>query len=396
MSDSKRGLQLIGCLFACLCFSLAYAAGFGAYRLWTGPHDGQAEPLGVFWEAWDHVETYFYSNVPTAQTRTYGAIHGALESLGDPYTVFVEPQPRELERDHLRGSFGGIGVDLWRDAKGQMTLFPYPDSPAGQAGVLEGDVLLSVDGEEIGDEMPIDAVRAALHGQVDTSVTLTLSRPPTPPFDLTITRDVIQVPSVTWRVLDQSPEIGYIHITGFTERTNDEVVAALQGLEEAGATHLGLDLRDSYGGLIDPAVATASQFLSDGVVLYEKWRDEEKERIFAVRGGGAATELPLAVLVNGGTASAAEIVAGAVQDHDRAPLLGETTFGKGSVQLIYELSDGSSVHVTSAIWLTPDRHKIDGVGLIPDIQIARGSELHDGQLDRAVDYLQSLEELTDG
>jgi len=388
MSDSQRGLRFVGCLFVCLCVSLAYTVGFGAYRLWNVQSNRSAS-FEVFWEAWNNVEQYFYSEVPSAQVRTYGAIRGALQSLGDPYTVFVEPQPRELERDQMQGAYGGIGVELWRDAEGQLSLSPYPDSPAEQAGVVEGDLLLKVDGERVDDTSSVDDVRAMIHGEVGARVTLTLSRPPTPPFDLTITRDEIQTPSVTWRVLDQAPEVGYIRITSFTGRTNDEVLVALRELQQAGTTGLILDLRDNYGGLIEPAVAATSQFLRDGVVLYERWRGEEQDRVFRVRSGGIALDTPLAVLVNRGTASAAEIVAAALQDRDRAPLIGEATYGKGSVQLIYDLSDGSSVHVTAAIWLTPDKHRIDGLGLTPDIEAERGDGSLDKQIESAVDYIQS-------
>lgn len=389
MSDSQRGLKLIVGLFICLYLSLAYAAGFGAYRLWVSKGEAeQPRPLSVFWEAWDRVGEYFYGELPSARERTYGAIHETLLLLNDPYTVFVEPQSRELERDRMRGSYGGIGVDLWRDTRGRMVLSLYPDSPAEQAGVREGDVLLAVDGERVTDEMTLDDMRAWLHGEVDTPVTLTLSRPPTPPFELTITRAMIQVPSVTWRVLDQATEIGYIHVTSFTERTEDEVGIALQELHRAGTAGAILDLRDNYGGLLDPAVGTASQFLSDGIVLYELSRDGQ-ERSFPVRSGGVATDVPLVVLVNGGTASAAEVVAAALQDRGRAPLIGEPTFGKGSVQLIYEFSDGSSLHVTTAIWLTPSQHQIQREGLTPDVYVSRGDGIRDEQLDRAVDYLQS-------
>ncbi len=376
------------CLLLCLC--LAFTAGLGLYRLWDELEQmTRPKPLGVFWEAWERVEQYFYGPIPSPRERTYGAIHETLALLNDPYTILVESQSRELERDQMRGSFGGIGVTLWRDAEGWMALTPYSDSPAGRAGVYEGDILLAVDAEAITDEMTVDDVRALLHGEVGTPVTLTLSRPPTPPFDLTIVREEIQVPSVTWRVLDRAPDVGYIRIKGFTERTGGETLEALRELRQAGAFSLILDLRDNYGGLIDPAVTTASQFLRDGqVVLYELGRDAQ-ERTVRVQSGGISTDLSMVVLINGGTASAAEIVAGALQDHGRAPLIGEPTFGKGAVQLIYDLSDGSSLHVTSAAWLTPNRHQIQGQGLAPDVHVPRGDGPQDEQLDRAVAYLQS-------
>lgn len=389
-SSTQRVCVTIVSLITCLC--LAYTAGFGTYSLWDKlKQTSQPKPLPVFWEAWDRIEQYFYGEVPSPQERTYGAIHATLELLGDPYTVFVEPQPRELERDRLRGSFGGVGVTLWRDATGQMVLYPHPDSPAEREGILEGDVLLAVDHQVIyTDTTTVDDVRAWLHGEVGTTVTLTISRPPTPPFDLVIARDEIQVPSVTWLVLDRAPDIGYVRVESFTERTNDEIASALQELlrEADPISGLILDLRSNFGGLIEPAVSVASQFLSDGVVLYEEYRGDRR-RTFPVRDGGIATDIPLVVLVNGQTASASEIVAGALQDHERAPLIGESTFGKGVVQQIYDLSDGSCLHVTSAIWLTPNQHRITGEGLSPDIYVPQGDGSQDEQLERAVAYLQS-------
>ena len=386
-SYNRRTVQFILGTLVCLC--LAFAAGFGVYWVWDGRSPaGQSGPLGVFWEVWERLEEHFYGELPSSQERTYGAIHGALELLDDPYTVFVEPQPRELERDRMRGAFGGIGVELRRDAEGRVELAPYPDSPAGRAGVRDGDVLLAVDGQEVTAETTIDDTRAWLHGEAGTAVTLTLSRPPTPPFELTVVREEIQVPSVVWRVLDDAPDVGYLHVETFTERTGKEVTAALGELQARAVSGLVLDLRGNSGGLIDQAVTTASQFLDDGVVLIELSRDAQ-ERPMPVLDGGVATGIPLAVLVDGSTASAAEIVAGALQDYGRAALVGEPTFGKGAVQLIYDLSDGSSLHVTSAIWLTPNRHQIEGQGLSPDIVIPGGDGPQDEQLNRAVAYLQS-------
>jgi carboxyl-terminal processing protease len=389
MSSSHTAIRLLSSIILCLC--LAYVAGFGGYRLWDELDlGGRSDSLPVFWEAWDHVEHTFYGDLPAPRQRTYGAIRETLALLGDPYTVLVEPQSRELEQDRMRGSFGGVGVSLWRDAEGRIELSPYPDAPAQRAGVREGDFLLAVDDEPITSEMTVDDVRARIHGEVGTPITLTLSRPPTLTLDLTMEREEIQVPSVTWRALDRAPGIGYLHIQTFTDRTGQEVQDALHDLlQNMGSTGLVLDLRDNAGGLIDPAVTTASQFLSDGVVLIELRRDAQ-DRTFPVRTGGVAIDVPLVVVVDGGTASAAEIVAGALQDHGRAALIGETTFGKGSVQTIYDLSDGASLHLTSAIWLTPNRHRINGQGLTPDVLVPRGDGPGDEQLDRAVDYLLEL------
>ena len=399
-SSSKRGLLLVGCLALCLCLSLAYAAGFGAHQLWERQRSlaygyPKAEDLyprmRVFWEAWEHMENSFYGELPSESERTYRAIRETLLLLDDPYTTFVEPQPRELERDHMRGVFGGIGVDLWRDAENRLVLSPYPDSPAEQAGVLSGDILLAMDSIPVTPDTTIDDASAHLHGEVGTSVTLTILRlkdgSPTPPFDLTITRAEILVPTVTWRVLNQAPNVGYLRVQGFTDRTDEETTEALRELlGESKVAALVLDLRDNFGGLLDPAVTVTSQFLNEGTVMYEQRKDME-ESARQVRPGGIATSVPLVVLINGNTASASEIVAGALQDHDRAVLVGASTFGKGSVQEIYGLSSGSAVHVTTAVWLTPSRHEIDQRGLTPDIAIGNSDEPGDEQLQRALSYL---------
>jgi len=192
--------------------------------------------------------------------------------------------------------------------------------------------------------------------------------------------------------LDEDQGLGYVSISLFTERTNDELDTALKDLRAQEATRLILDLRNNSGGLLETSIDVASQFIPDGIVLYEQRRDQE-EKSYPARRGGKATDIPLVVLVNAGTASASEIVAGAIQDSGRGILIGESTFGKGSVQLVYDLSDQSSLHVTVAHWFTPDRHEITGNGLTPDIVVPLTEEDHaqdrDPQLDRAIAYFNT-------
>jgi len=379
-------------LFLWLC--LGYAAGLGAYHLWRAqsaqPSVEAVEPFAVFREVWQYVDQNFYGDLPPARTRTYGAIRESLTLLDDTYTIFVEPIPRRIERERMQGSFGGIGVTVQRSEAGHVTLAPYPASPAEKGGIRDGDILLAVDGQAITGEMTLDDIRARIRGVIGSTVTLTISHSPTPPFVVTITREEVLVPSVTWRLLERHTDTGYIRIECFTERTGDEIIAALQNLRAAGATSLVLDLRDNPGGLIDSAVATASQFLVEGIILYEQGRGGQV-RTVRIQSGGVAVAMPLAVLINGGTASAAEIVAGALQDHERGPLIGETTFGKGSVQSIFDLSDGSSLHVTTALWLTPRHRQIEGQGLTPDLGVSDRDASPDEQLERAVAYLRSAD-----
>ena len=391
--NSGRQATLFGCLVLTLIFILFFAGGFATHHMLIrrSAAAAAAQPMTVFWEAWDLVEQSFYGDVPSPRVRTYGAIRGSLAVLNDPYTIFLEPQPGEVERDRLTGAYGGIGVDVWRDAADRIVLSPYPGSPAEAAGVRTGDFLLAVDGRSVL-TATVDAVRAHLHGEVGTPVVLTLSRPPTPtlPFTLTVIRQEIQIPSVSYRLLDRDPSIGYLQITSFTERTPQEVEEALRSLLAQGAKRLILDLRDNGGGLIRPAVDVGDQFLDGGVILYEVRRGHQ-EKAFRARQGGLATDLPLVVLVNGSTASASEMIAGSLQVHGRAALVGEPTYGKGSVQLIFTLSDGSSLHVTSAVWLLPDHQPLPETGLTPDIPVGPGDGLEDLPLDRAVRYLQEGE-----
>jgi carboxyl-terminal processing protease len=392
MRNSTRvALALLASL---LIFSLGAGAGYGAHWYFTrdNPTSDETDQFRVYWEVWHIIEDKFYGDIPEGPAPVYGAIRGALGTLEDPYTLFVEPQPRALEKAELEGQFGGIGAYITRGPAGEVILTPMVDSPAEQAGVQEGDVVLRVDDTPITPEMTSDQVVLLIRGEVGTQVALTLQRVGVAdPIVVTVTRRNIETPSVEWRTLDQDPAIGYIRVRLFTERTGRELERALQDLREAGVTSLILDLRDNGGGLLDAAVDVTSQFLRDGVVLYEDQRDQS-EKSYSVNKGGLALDLPLVVLVNGGTASASEIVAGALQDYGRASLIGEKTFGKGSVQLVYDLTDQSSLHVTVARWLTPNRHRIDGEGLRPDVEVIPTDEDRaagtDPQLEQAVAYLQ--------
>lgn len=337
----------------------------------------------------------FYGELPQDQEATYGAIRGSLATLEDPYTIFVEPQPRALEKADLEGQFGGIGAFVFRDDAGRVLLDPMIDSPAERAGLQRGDALIKIDDTPIRPEMSTDEIVLLIRGDVGSTVTLTLERAgAAEPVVLTIERAIIESPSVEWRVLEEDPAIGYIKISRFSARTGRELRRALTDLTDQGATQLIVDLRSNGGGLLDAAIEVTSEFLREGVVLYEDRRDNS-EQTYQVQGGGKALDQPLVVLVNAGTASASEIVAGALQDYQRATLIGEHTFGKGSVQLVYDLSDSSSLHVTVAKWLTPNRRQIDGQGLFPDIEVLFSESDHanglDPQLGRAISFLQNGE-----
>lgn len=380
---------------------IIFVAGIGAgyaardYIVNDQPADEPATNMSLYWEVWNRVNNQFYGGVPKDAPVTYGAIKGSLAALNDPYTLFLEPEPAAKEKADLQGQFGGIGAFIRRDDAGGVILEPMRNQAAEVAGLITDDILIAIDGVEILPEMSTDEIVNMIRGEVGTQLVLTVRREGTEePIDLTITRAIIETPSAYWRILDEDSTIGYVQLTAFTERSNDELNQAFDELAAQGAKSYIFDLRGNGGGLLDAAVDITSQFLKDGVVVREN-RQNEGERAYDVRPGGKALDQPVVVLVNGGTASASEITAGALQDYGRATLIGEQTFGKGSVQLIYELSDDSRLHVTVAKWFTPNHNAIDGTGLTPDIEILYSEEdraaQRDPQLQRAIDFLKNKE-----
>jgi len=379
--------RIAGFLLIGLLVELAFFAGIMLGPQLTGvlagrSGDGHAPLLD---EAWEIAEGQFYGQLPSDQVRTYGAVRGMMESFKDPYSVFVEPPQTELQSQQLSGKFGGIGASVRRENDGRYALSPFPDRPAAQAGVQEGDVLVKVDETAITSEMILDDITSLLRGEVGTRVKIEIDRVGRQlAFD--ITRGEISTPSVTWRILSQVPAVGYIKLNIFTQTSKDELIKAIDDLKKQGATQLIFDLRDNGGGLLDASIDIASQFV-EGKVVSEK-RREGGSRDFTAEASGAARDLPLVVLVNGGTASASEIVAGAIQDTGRGVLVGVKTYGKGSVQNVIPLSDGSSLHVTVAEWLTPNGRQITGQGLQPEVVVElSGDDAANGrdpQLDRAI------------
>jgi carboxyl-terminal processing protease len=377
----------------------SFAAGYvtndvvGARDGAAGPDPGEEAQFGIFWEAWSWIKNSYIGEIPPMQEVTYGAIRGAIHQLGDPYTVFVEPPAREQERETLRGNFGGIGAHILRNEEGEIVLDPIPDNPAEKAGIRAGDVLIAIDGEPVVEDETVEQVAERIRGEKGTTVTLTIIHEGSVgQVDIDVTRDDILIPSVSYRLLAQSPTVGYIQLSRFSGESSSEVRNALLDLQEQGAKKLILDLRQNGGGLLDAAVEVADHFLAEGPILYQVSKAQD-EHVYEADGEELAADLPLLVLIDGGTASASEILAGALQDRDRALLVGSQTFGKGSVQLVYDLSDGSSVHVTASRWLTPERHQIDQQGLQPDIVVEVSQEsIENGEdvvLHRAIEYFEN-------
>ncbi len=386
----RRFAQFISVLIVALFPALTFAAGFAAH--WYLTRDQLAVEVNefkVFWEAWRLLDRTFLGEAPGPRERTYSAIHGLVSAYEDPYTVFVEPQPRQREREELRGEFGGIGAWVTREPDGSYSLRPMPNLPAATAGIREGDILIAVDGQPITTEMSQDEVINLIRGPVGATVRIEVRRSGVDePLAFTIKRQRIETPSVQWRMLDDPPHAGYIQITIFTERTAREMAEALRDLKGQGMQKLVLDLRHNGGGLLDAAIDVSSIFLREGVVLHEQ-KAGGAEKSYPVRRQPVTFDGPVVILVDNATASASEIVAGALQDYGRGVLLGEKTFGKGSVQLVHDLSDGSSLHITAARWLTPQRRRIDQEGLQPDILVVVSEEDRQAGRDPVLEQAQA-------
>lgn len=329
---------------------------------------------------------------PDPTHRVYGAVRGMLATFNDPYTFFIDPPVAQSESDVLAGTYGGIGVQVNRNEMGEFILLPFADSPAQAAGIEDGDILIAINGEDVEITTRQDVVDQQMRGEVrdDHGVEITIKkRRDDTLITVFIPFAVINVPSVIWRQLDEDPTIGLVQILRFTSRTPEELRNAIADLEQRAIDSLVLDLRNNSGGLLQESIAVADEFLDGGVVVYEV--TQQSERTFRAEPGGSITNLPLIVLVNRGTASASELVAGAIQDNNRGMLIGQNTFGKGTVQQIFRLSDQSSLHITSAEWLTPSRSRLDQVGLTPDIYMIPDPNGRDVELGEAIRWLQQYE-----
>ena len=382
-----------------LFLATAFLAGYlvraaSAQPLLALPFTGDGPRYALLSEVRGLLEDHYLGPLPDDQTLEYGAVRGFTAAVGDPYTIFVEPQAHELETQSLQGEYGGIGVNLSANAAGEIILEPYRESPAANAGVIAGDVLLAVDDVFLAPGASVDQATALVRGLIGTAVRLTVRHARGEEGTLDLTRERFEIPSATWKMLADQTDIGLITISRFSGKTPDEVSRALEELQAAGAARYVLDLRNNGGGILEAAVDVASRFLDGGVVMYESQHAAPEKTYSAPPNNAPATLAPLVVLVNHNTASAAEIVAGALLDRGRAPLVGQATYGKGSVQLVYDLSDGSSLHVTAYRWYTPARHELEDGGLPPTYPVDPATDGTDAELTYALRVLNALVEST--
>ncbi|MDW7710755.1 MAG: S41 family peptidase [Deferrisomatales bacterium] len=352
-------------------FAVVALPGGGSAELSPEARDELYRRLRVLAEALDVVQRDYVEEI-SPEDLVHGAVQGIVSRL-DPHSSFLSPDLfREMQVD-TEGAFGGLGIEV-SVREGKLTVVsPIEGTPAAAAGILAGDVIVMIEEEPTQDMELMEAVRR-MRGPRGTQVTIHVMREGfEKPRAFTLVRDIIRIHSVRARRLG---ELGLIRIVQFQQGTHGEVREALGGLAEEGPlSGLILDLRNDPGGLLDQAVKVADLFLKGGTVVSTRGRDPEQEVVYAARDDGDEPDFPMVVLVNEGSASASEIVAGALQDHRRALILGERTFGKGSVQTILPLSDGSGLRVTTALYYTPSGRSIQAKGIVPDVHVPSGAVL---------------------
>lgn len=342
-----------------------------------------------FWEAWTIVHEEYVDQPVDDVALMQGAIRGLMESLGDEHSSYMDPKTYEDANAGLAGEYEGIGAWVDTTADYLTIISPIPGSPAEKAGLQPGDKIIAIDGQDMSG-IDAELARQRVLGPAGTTVHLTVAREgETEPLEFSVTREKIVMKSAIGKMLEN--EIGYVQITTFGDKTTPELRTALKDLMAQNPKGLVIDLRNNGGGYLQTSVEVASEFIGEGVILYEQYGDGQRITYEAVK-GGQATEIPLVVLINEGTASASEIVAGAIQDYGRGKLVGVTSYGKGSVQNWIPLSnEQGAVRVTIAKWLTPNERTIHQKGLTPDVEVKLTSEDrlagNDPQLDRAVEIL---------
>ena len=347
--------------------------------------------LDLFGEVFERVRADYVEPV-TDQQLIEAAINGMLSAL-DPHSSYMNPKSYGDMQVQVQGEFGGLGIEVTMENGLVKVVSPIDDTPAAQAGIKPGDLIVAIDGEPVAGMSLNDAVEK-MRGPVNSDIKLVIRRGSTQPFTITLKRAIIKVASVKSQLIGN--DIGYIRITSFNEQADSGVRAAMKSLKAKAGDKLAgivLDLRNNPGGLLDQAIAVSNDFLDKGEIVSTRGRHPEDAQRFDAKAGGDLTKgLPMIVLINGGSASASEIVAGALQDHHRAVLLGTSSFGKGSVQTIIQLPGHGAIRLTTARYYTPSGRSIQAKGIEPDItvepakieKIATGQTTHEADLKGAL------------
>jgi carboxyl-terminal processing protease len=407
----KISLKKVRNFFFLLAFGiLFFASGYETAKVRLGkgenaivqrfvgkPSDGAvtAADFSKFWEVWKRLETSYVDTSKLDYAKmTWGSMQGLAQSLDDPYTQYLPPKENKQATEDLNGAFFGVGIELGYKDSTLAVVAPITGSPADKAGIKSGDLILHIKDEK--KQLDIDTQGMTLptavthiRGEKGTSVLLTLFREGgVKSFDVSITRDEIVVPSVELKFVEKNgKKIAHLELHKFGGRTDKEWLAKIAEIIAAKPAAIVLDLRNNPGGYLDGAVFVTSEFLTSGVVVKQEGRSDTDT--YSVDRRGGLTQVPLVVLINKGSASASEITAGALQDNKRAQIVGEQSFGKGTVQEVQDLSDGSSLHVTVAKWILPSGRWIGKEGITPDVKIEDDLETKDTdeQLDKAIEVV---------
>ena len=373
----------ISSIITIISLGIAFAAGFFTNQFINPPE----LELPILSQAQNIIKGHAYYDLPNDPALEYGMIYGMVDALDDPYAAFVEPIQHELSQDSFKGEFGGIGSEVTINENNQLVLYPLPDSPALEAGVEAGDILTGVDGVEITPEIDIHTAVSMIRGPEGEKVTITIQRPPEmAEFDFTIKRKIYQLPSVTWRTVEEHPEIGLVDINLIASTTSEEISKAVTDLQSQGVQFFILDLRGNGGGVLESGIEISKLFLTDGdVILYQQYKGADQQ-VFTATKDGAYADLPLVILIDQYSASASEIIAGSIQAYGRAPLIGAPSYGKNTIQLVFTLDDQSSIHVTAAIWWLEGGSPEERFQLIPDIQAENIETSPEEVFQLAVDY----------
>jgi len=350
--------------------------------------------FSLFWEALSVLKDNFYKpeNIEN-QKIIYGAISGAVKSLGDPYTIFLSPEEKKLFSEDVEGKFGGVGM-MVGIRKGQLQVIaPLENTPAKRAGLRAGDKILKI-GEKFTTDLTLDEAVSLIRGTVGTDVTLTILREGwEEPKEFKITRAIIEVPVLSWELKEK--DIAYIKINQFTSTLPSIFKKEVPKILKSPAKKIILDLRDNPGGYLEVAQQIAGWFLKRGdTVTIEKIGKTDEETYYPALGNEKLLNYPVVVLINKGSASASEILAAALRDNRGIKIIGEKSYGKGSVQTMKDLTDGSSLKITIAEWLTPNKEQINEKGLTPDIEIKMTEEDYknnrDPQLEKAIEIIKEI------
>ena len=347
-----------------------------------------AEAFMPFWESWELLQKNFVDQPLDTQDLVYGATKGMMRATGDTHTGYMTPEEQEVMEADVSGELEGIGAEV--DTRGEFitVVSPLPGSPAEAAGLHPGDLIIKVDGENVRG-LESFSVISRVRGPAGSTVNLTISREGHPELlEFEIERYKITIPMVESKLLASG--LGYVKINQFGGHTVRELKTQLTALSATKPPGLIIDLRNNPGGLLEAGIQVASQFIADGPVMIERMQDGS-ERVYQSIPGGLATKIPLVVLINQGSASASEIVASAVQDHERGVIVGQTSYGKGSVQTWLDLSEGNgAVRITYARWLSPDGRSIHGEGVKPEVEVIMSLEDYESGIDPQLEMAESI------